>query len=43
MFLCVTLLRTITARIRVEQAFKFYWTYPTLLSILSLIFVWAGL
>lgn len=43
MFFTVTLLRTITARIRVEQAFKFYWTYPTLLSILSLIFVWAGL
>lgn len=40
MILVISLVRATTARIRVEQAFKFYWTYPTLLSILSLILVW---
>lgn len=42
-FVVISLLRAITARIRVEQAFKFYWTYPTILSLLSLVLVWAGL
>lgn len=43
MFIAISLLRTITARVRIEQAFKFYWTYPTILSVISLILVWAGL
>lgn len=43
LFIVISLLRAITARIRVEQAFKFYWTYPTVLSIISLVLVWAGL
>jgi NADH-quinone oxidoreductase subunit H len=42
-FIVISMLRAVTARIRVEQAFKFYWTYPTLLSVVSLILVWAGL
>lgn len=41
--LTISLLRAVTARIRIEQAFKFYWTYPTILSIISLVLVWAGL
>lgn len=40
LIIVISLIRAITARVRVEQAFKFYWTYPTLLSILSLILVW---
>lgn len=43
MCIVISLVRAVTARIRVEQAFKFYWTYPTLLSIVSLVLVWAGL
>jgi NADH-quinone oxidoreductase subunit H len=43
LFIAVSLLRAATARIRIEQAFKFYWTYPTALSLLSLVLVWAGL
>lgn len=39
----ISLLRVVTARIRVEQAFRFYWIYPTFLSALSLILVWTGL
>ncbi|SKA83329.1 Formate hydrogenlyase subunit 4 [Caloramator quimbayensis] len=41
--LSVSLIRAVTARLRVEQMLKFYWTYPTALSILSLILVWLGL
>lgn len=40
LIIVISLVRATTARIRVEQAFKFYWTYPTLLSVLSLILVW---
>lgn len=40
LIIVISFLRAITARIRIEQAFKFYWTYPTLLSIISLILVW---
>lgn len=39
----ISLLRAVTARIKVEQTLKFYWTYPTVLSILSLVLVWLGL
>ena len=42
-FFVISLLRSITARVRIEQAFKFFWTYPTILSVLSLILVWIGL
>lgn len=43
LFLIISLLRATTARIKIEQAFKYLWTCPTLLSIASLILVWAGL
>ncbi|MBZ4662339.1 MAG: carbon monoxide-induced hydrogenase subunit CooK [Caloramator sp.] len=43
MFFSVTLLKAITARLRVEQTLKFYWTYPTALAFLSLILVYFGL
>lgn len=39
----IFLIRAMTARIRIKQAFKLFWVYPTLLSILGLILVWAGL
>lgn len=38
----ISFLRAISARLRVEQVFKFYWTYPTALAILSFILVWLG-
>lgn len=39
----ISFVKAITARIRVEQLFKFYWTYPTALAIISLVLVWMGL
>jgi NADH-quinone oxidoreductase subunit H len=36
----LSIMRVALARIRIEQAFKFFWTYPTLLSIISLILIW---
>jgi NADH-quinone oxidoreductase subunit H len=39
----ISLLKATTARFRVEQMLKFYWTYPTALAILSLVLVWFGL
>jgi NADH-quinone oxidoreductase subunit H len=39
---CISFLKAITARVRVEQMFKFYWTYPTALAILSFVLVWLG-
>jgi formate hydrogenlyase subunit 4 len=43
MLFSVTILRAVTARLRVEQTFKFYWTYPTGLALISLILAWFGL
>lgn len=42
-FISISVLKAITARLRVEQTFKFYWTYPTALALLSLVLVWLGL
>lgn len=39
----ISFLKAITARLRVEQVFKFYWTYPTALAIVSFVLVWMGL
>lgn len=36
-------IRKAAARIKGKWAFRFFWTFPTLLSIVSLIFVWMGL
>ena len=41
--ICMTLIRAITARLKVEKVFKFYWTVVSGLALLSLIMVWFGL
>ena len=43
MILCMSLIRAITARLKVEQVFKFYWTVVAGLALISLILVWLGL
>ena len=40
---CMTLIRAVTARLKVELLFKFYWRIVTGLALLSLILVWIGL
>ncbi len=40
---CMTLLHAITARLRVEQVFRFFWTVVAGLALVSLILVWFGL
>lgn len=40
---CMTLIHAVTARLKVEQVFKFYWTIVSGLALLSLILVWIGL
>lgn len=42
-FVSVTIPHAVTARFRVEQVFKFYWTVVTGLAALSLVLVWFGL
>lgn len=42
-FVCMTLPHAVTARFRVEQVFRFYWTVVTGLALVSLILVWCGL
>lgn len=41
--LCMTLAHAITARLKVEQMFKFYWTVVAGLALVSLILVWIGI
>ncbi len=41
--LCMTLVHAITARLKIEHLFKFYWTVVTALAAISLILVWIGL
>lgn len=41
--LCMTLIHAITARLKIEHLFKFYWTVVAGLAALSLILVWLGL
>lgn len=41
--ICMTLIHAVTARLKVEQVFKFYWTIVSGLALLSLILVWIGL
>lgn len=41
--LCMTLIHAITARLKIEHLFKFYWTVVTALAAISLILVWFGL
>lgn len=42
-FVSMTLPHAVSARFRVEQVFKFYWTVVTALAGLSLVLVWCGL
>lgn len=39
---CMSLAHAITARLKVEQVFKFYWTVVSGLALVSLILVWIG-
>ena len=39
----MTLVRAVTARLRVEQVFKFYWTVVAGLALVSLLLAWFGL
>ncbi|MBR5474068.1 MAG: NADH-quinone oxidoreductase subunit H [Lachnospiraceae bacterium] len=39
----MTIPHAVTARLKVEQVFKFFWTFVTALAALSLILVWFGL
>ena len=41
--LCMTLIHAATARLKVEQLFKFYWTFVSALALASLIMAWMGL
>jgi len=41
--ICMTLIHAITARLKVEHLFKFYWTIVAGLAAVSLILVWIGL
>jgi len=41
--LCMTLIRAVTARLKVEQVLRFYWKVVTGLALISLILVWLGL
>lgn len=41
MFLSMALPRAISARFKIEQIFRFYWTFVSLLALVSLILVWV--
>ncbi|MBQ6735337.1 MAG: NADH-quinone oxidoreductase subunit H [Lachnospiraceae bacterium] len=41
--LCMTTVHAVTARLKIEHLFKFYWTIVTGLALSSLILVWLGL
>ncbi len=41
--LCMTLIHAVTARLKIEHLFKFYWTVVAGLALISLILVWCGL
>ena len=40
--LFISLVHAITARLKIEQVFKFYWTVVTGLALLSLVLAWYG-
>ena len=40
---CISLVHAVTARLRVEQIFKYYWTVVTALAAISLILAWFGM
>ena len=41
--LCVSLVHAVTARLRIEQLFKYYWTVVSGLALVSLVLAWYGL
>jgi len=41
--LCMTTIHAVTARLKIEHLFKFYWTFVSGLAMVSLILVWCGL
>lgn len=41
--LCMTLIHAVTARLKIEHLFKFYWTFVAGLALASLILVWCGM
>ncbi len=40
---CCSLVHAVTARLRIEQIFKYYWTVVTGLAVISLVLAWYGL
>lgn len=40
---CMTLIHAVTARLKIEHLFKFFWTFVAGLALISLILVWIGL
>lgn len=40
---CMTFIHAVTARLKIEHLFKFYWSIVTGLALISLILVWCGL
>ncbi len=41
--LCMSTIHAVTARLKIEHLFKFYWTFVAGLALVSLILVWCGL
>jgi len=41
--LCMSLIHAVTARLKIEHLFKFYWTFVAALAACSLVLVWIGL
>ena len=39
----VSLVHAVTARLKIEQVFKYYWTIVTALALVSLVMAWYGL
>ena len=40
---CISLVHAVTARLRIEQIFKYYWTIVTALSAISVVLAWFGM
>ena len=40
---CISLVHAVTARLRIEQVFKYYWTVVTALAAVSVVLAWYGL
>ncbi len=40
---CISFIHAVTARLRIEQIFKYYWTVVSGLALISLVLAWYGL